>query len=254
MMTEFMKKRPALSNFPQVSLVIPCYNEEQRIVKGIKQLTTYLKQQSYRWEIILVDDGSSDNTYTLARKLLQKTPHQLLRHLQNRGKGAAIRTGIISAKGKYLIFTDIDMSTPITQLPKLLTSLKTHEVVIGVRRHPQSHVLVHQPKVRESLGHLFTKLTNLLVMPGIYDFTCGFKGFQKAAARQLFTRMKTQRWAFDAEILFLARKYGFKIAQIPVVWRDEPATKVNLWPDGLWALIDLLKIRLDDFVSASERS
>ncbi len=232
-----------------LSLVIPVYNEVKRLPKGLEQAIKYLNQQKYTWELIIVDDGSVDDTYELAGKLIKGNNNhcRLLRHDKNQGKGAAIRTGVLAASGKYVVFSDIDFSTPVTQLPKLLESLKTHQVAIGVRRHKDSQVKVHQKPLREFLGQCFTKLTNLMATPGIIDATCGFKGYQDTAAKKIFRQMRIERWAFDAEILFLAIKYKYKIAQIPVVWSNNSATKVNMLHDGIRSFIDLLKIRMDDY-------
>ncbi len=226
-----------------LSLVIPCFNEEKRLEKGLTYALTYLKSQPYEWELVCVDDGSTDRTGHLIRLASQNNPIKLLTHKVNQGKGAAIRDGMMAAKGKYVLFSDIDFSTPLTELPRFLSLLKDHDIVIGVRRHPQSRIKKHQPLHRESLGQVFTKLTNLLVAPGIYDFTCGFKGFRKSVGQHLFSLMKTDRWVFDAEVLFLAQKFEFKIAQVPVVWADNSATKVHLVHDSMEALVDLLRIR-----------
>jgi len=233
---------------PFLSVVIPCYNEEKRIVAGLTTLVLFLKKQNYSWKIVAVDDGSTDKTQLLLKKQLKGLPHQLLKHPQNRGKGRALRTGVLAATGKYIVFSDIDLSTPPDQLPQLLAALKTHDLAIGVRRHPKSRVIKHQPKLREFLGHIFTKLTNYLVVPQVIDVTCGFKGFRSHVGQHLFTQSKVDRWAFDAEILFLARKYAYSIAQIPVVWADNPATRVHLLQDGICALFDILYIRVGDML------
>lgn len=233
-----------------LSLVIPVFNEEKRIKKGITHAIIYLSKQSYTWEIIIIDDGSKDKTLKLAKSLLKNYRHSIFTHPKNQGKGAAIRDGMLLAKGNYLVFSDIDFSTPITELPKLIHTLKNCDVAIGVRRHPKSQVLVHQPKLRELLGQVFTLLTNVIATPGIYDVTCGFKGFQKSAAKKIFSAGKINAWAFDAENLFLARKYGFKIVQVPVVWADNSATKVKMMKDGVMAFADLTKIRFFDLLKA----
>lgn len=228
---------------PYLSLIIPCFNEEKRLPEGLEKAIAYLRKQPYLGEIIIVDDGSTDDTYHIAQELLRNYPHQLIQHKINQGKGAAIRTGVLSSKGKYLVFCDIDMSTPISEISELLTALKSHEVAIGVRRHKNSHVLKHQPWLRENMGQVFTKLTNLLVTPGIVDVTCGFKGFQREAALKLFKSAKIDRWAFDAEILYLARKSGYTIAQIPVAWSDNSSSKVKIIHDAFQSAIDILRIR-----------
>jgi dolichyl-phosphate beta-glucosyltransferase len=230
-----------------LSLVIPVYNETQRLSKGLKYALDYLSKQKYTWEVILVDDGSTDKTYFFAQKISKNISKcKILQHATNLGKGAAIRTGILYAQGKYILFSDIDFSTPITELPKLLKSLKNHQIAIGVRRHKNSRVMVHQKPLRELLGQCFTKLTSLVATPGIVDTTCGFKGYQNTIAKKLFTKMKIDRWAFDAEVIFLAQKYGYTIDQIPVIWSNDKATKVNMWQDGMRAFFDLLQIRAND--------
>lgn len=230
-----------------LSLVIPVYNEEKRIEEGLKKALRYLPRVSYTTEIVLVDDGSTDETLILANQLLNGFKNfQIIKQGQNLGKGAAIRRGVLNANGKYIVFSDIDFSTPITELPKLLDALKISDVAIGVRRHPNSNVTKHQPRVREFLGHIFTLMTNKLATPGIYDVTCGFKGYKKEAAKLLFSKARIAAWAFDAEILFLARKYKLKITQIPVTWADTKGTKVHMLGDGVRAFGDLVKIRMND--------
>lgn len=229
-----------------LSIVIPCYNEEKRIKAGLTQTLTFLRKQKYTWEIVLVDDGSKDKTQAFARQILKGFTYQLLTLPRNSGKGRAIKAGIEAARGKYIIFTDIDLSTPIDETVKLLSRLKTYDIAIGIRRHPKARVIRHQPLVREALGQVFTVLTNVLVTRGIYDVTCGFKGFRRVAAKSLFGLSCLNAWAFDAEILYLARKYGFRIAQIPVTWSDNRATKVHIFKDGLLALGDLFSIRWRD--------
>jgi dolichyl-phosphate beta-glucosyltransferase len=232
-------------NYPYaVSLIIPVYNESERLTEGLKKILRYLPRASYRSEIILVDDGSTDDTLALARSILASVKDKkILTHEKNKGKGAAIRTGMLEANGKYLIFSDIDFSTPITELTKILDGLKIADVVIGVRRHKDSHVLKHQPKLREALGQVFTKLTSELVTPGILDVTCGFKGYRSEAAKFLFKKSHVDRWAFDAEILFLAKKEKLKILQVPVTWSDTKGSKVHILSDGIGALVDIVKIK-----------
>ncbi len=227
-----------------LSVVIPCYNESGRIEKGLSTIIDYLKQQSYQSEVVLVDDGSTDKTRILAQELLKNFPqHKLLVKPVNQGKGRAIKSGMLGACGKFILFTDIDLSTPIAQLENLLKSLELNDIAIGVRRHKQAHILKHQSHLREFFGACFTKICNLLATPGIADATCGFKLFKQKAARRIFAKSMLDKWAFDAEILFLARKYNFSIAQIPVTWANDERTKVHLFQDGLQAFVDLLRIR-----------
>ena len=235
-----------------LSLVIPVFNEEKRVVAGLTSAVSYLKQKPYTWEIIVVDDGSTDATVAVAKKMLRGVPHELIQLNNNEGKGAAIKSGVLSACGKCILFSDIDFSTPLTELPAFFEALKKTDVAIGVRRHPRSEVIKHQPRLREFLGHIFTKLTNLIATPGIYDATCGFKMFSQDAAYTLFSHSRIKRWAFDAEILFLARKYNYTITQVPVVWSDNAATKVHVLRDGARAFIDLIYMRITDLMGNYE--
>ena len=230
-----------------LSLVIPVYNEHNRIEKGLATAVDYLKKSRYDSEIIIVDDGSSDYTKNLAEKCLKKFPHKkILQHSKNRGKGAAVRTGVLAASGKYILFSDIDFSTPLSELPKLLKELKNSDIAIGVRRDPRAKILKHQPFFREFLGNIFTRLANILVTPWISDTTCGFKAYRLDSAKKIFTISKIDRWAFDAEILFLAQKFRMKIAQVPVVWVNDAGTKVHIFADAARALYDIFRVRVYD--------
>lgn len=231
-----------------LSLVIPLYNEEKRLALALPAVVTYLKKQRYSSELVLVDDGSRDRTLEKVARIVAAVPHQILKSEINKGKGSALKRGILASRGECVVFSDVDFSTPITELPKLLSALRKHEVAIGVRRHKESRVLRHQSAIREYLGHVFTLLTNVIATPGIIDATCGFKGFQRKTAMKLFSKSKIGRWAFDAEVLFLARKYGCSVAQVPVVWSDNQGSKVHMVQDGVLAFADLLKIRLNDWI------
>lgn len=227
-----------------VTLIIPLYNESERIEEGLKKALRYLPRTSYRTELILVDDGSKDDTTQKATEMLKAYKHaKILSHSKNKGKGAAIKTGVKAASGKYVVFSDIDFSTPITEIVKLIDGLKVSDIVIGVRRDKKSLILKHQPKLRELLGQVFTKISNNLVTPGIVDATCGFKGFRNEVARDIFKRSRIERWAFDSEILFLAQKLDYSIRQVPVSWAHTEGTKVNMLIDGVQALSDIFKIR-----------
>lgn len=224
---------------PHLSLIIPIYNETRRLEKGLHHALAYLQSQSYSWEIILVDDGSTDNSAKLIPDQVS-----LIRTARNFGKGHAIRLGVEAAKGDYIFFSDIDFSVSLDHLPKFISQLKTHQVVIGSRRLSSSHITQHQPSIRESLGGGFTTLSNKILGLHHTDLTCGFKGFQAQVAKKLFSLQRLNGWAFDSEILFLAKKLGYTVAEIPVVWKNDPLTKVSLFKDILISLFSLIKIRL----------
>lgn len=231
-----------MSSKVKLSLVIPVYNETQRLKAGLHTAINYLQKQTYSWEIIVVDDGSLDKTARIARQFIP--PIHLLKTSRNFGKGHAIRTGVAAATGNYLIFSDIDFSVPITYLPKFLSALKTFDIVIGSRRLPTSHIARHQSLLRESLGRGFTKLSNWILGLNHSDLTCGFKAFRAKAVKDIFSRQKLNGWAFDSEILFLAKKLNYSVIELPVSWHNDPHTKVNLLRDTLISFLALFHIRL----------
>lgn len=231
-----------------ISYIVPLFNEEARIKHTFVQCKKLLQRTTTR-EIILIDDGSTDSTYARVIDFQKRTTTkkiQILRHRRNCGKGAAIRTGVKKASGSAIFFMDADFSTPISQIQIALRKLQTHDVVIGVRKHTQAEILVHQPMAREFLGHIFTQLSNYLLDMRIYDVTCGFKLFRKNSAKRIFSNAKIDRWAFDAEILFLAKLYGYRLFQIPVVWCNDARSKVTVLSDGIQSFLDLLRIRYYD--------
>jgi len=201
-----------------LSIVIPVYNEEERI-HNIKLILNFLKKKKFIWEIILVNDGSSDSTLKKIKKYQINEKINLISYKENRGKGFAIRKGMLASRGKYLLFLDIDLSTPIKEIDKFLPVLKKFPVVIGSRKIKGAKVLIHQQLLRETFGRMFTKMSQISTDVSVSDFTCGFKSFEKSAARKIFYKSKIDRWGFDAEILFLAKKFRYKIKEMPVNWK-----------------------------------
>lgn len=232
----------------KLSVIVPCYNEQNRFQSGFNHYFSYLKKQKYLWELIFVNDGSSDKTLELMRrKALGKRGIKVISYVQNRGKGYAIVRGIKSARGRYILFTDIDHSVPISTIESFFNYFKKgFQVVIGSRRVRGAKILVHQYPLRELLGRGFTFLVNILIYWGIKDATCGFKAFENRIAKKIFAKIKVYDWAFDAEILYLCKKYHFKLAQAPVAWSDVRGTKVSLRKDIARSLFGLIKIRWND--------
>ena len=231
-----------------LSLIIPAFNEEDRITKSIDHILRYLQSQPYSSEIIIVDDGSHDRTIDLVQERFGKHPEvRIHQQPRNLGKGAAVKQGMLLGNGEYLFFSDADLSVPIETLPGFLTQLENHfDVTIGTRRKAGAAIEVHQPFYRELLGRTYTTLSNLLLGLRVSDFTCGFKGFRREAARDLFSRQRLKNWSFDAEILYLAQLKGYRILEAPVTWRDDRATKVRLGRDIFMSFIELLQIRFYD--------
>lgn len=230
------------------SVIVPCYNEEKRFQKGFQHYYLYLSKQKYPWELILVNDGSRDNTLELMKKVALGKPRiKILSHQPNRGKGFAIVSAVKAATGKYILFTDLDHSVPIETIDSFYPYLeKGFDIVIGSRRVEGSKILVHQNFLRETLGRGFTLLVRFLIDFKIRDATCGFKAFENKVAKRIFEKITIYDWAFDAEIIFIAKKLKLKLAQAPVSWSDVRGTKVSLKKDILRSLMGLLKIRLND--------
>ena len=230
-----------------LSLVIPAFNEDRRIGQSLERILSFFRAQSYPFEIIVVDDGSTDRTVEVVRGLAASDPRLRVEpQPQNRGKGEAIRKGMLLAGGKYLFFSDADLSVPIEAVPDFLSRLEAgDDVAVGSRRIAGAVIEVHQPIHRELMGKVFTGLSNLILGLKLKDFTCGFKAFRRDAARELFSRQRLGGWSFDSEILYLAKSKGYRIAEVPVVWRNDEATKVRLGRDVVRSFVDLWNIRIN---------
>ena len=225
-----------------LSVVVPCFNEEARLAESLPLILEYLQKNHPDHEIVIVDDGSRDRTADVAATHGgDKT--RVLRLGVNRGKGAAVRVGMIASRGRRVLFTDADLSTPITELATLEAAMGPEiDVVVGSRALAASRVLVHQPWWRERLGRLFNNVIQALGAKGIKDTQCGFKLFRGKAAHAIFERVRIDRWAFDVEALMVARWLGFRIVEVPVLWRNSRDTRVSVWRDSLRTIWDLLRI------------
>lgn len=232
----------------KLSLVIPVYNEEKIIEKTLTEVLSYSEKEKYKWEIIIVDDGSRDRTASIVKGFNNK--HIRFFKLKfNEGKGAAIRAGVRVARGEFVLFTDADLSVPIHFADFFLAKLeKEGDVVIGSRRVEGSRIIKHQDTIREFLGRVFTSLSKIVTFTNISDFTCGFKAFKKEVALAIFSRTLLNRWAYDSEIIFLAKKFRYKIVEVPVDWKNRKESRVLMGSAIFTSLIDLLMIRVNDFL------
>jgi dolichyl-phosphate beta-glucosyltransferase len=228
-----------------LSIIIPAYNEEQRIGNTLCVIQAYLRRQLYSAEIIVVDDGSQDGTASLVRAFGTTPPSIcMFQNGRNRGKGFSVRQGFSHARGEYLLFSDADLSTPIDEAETLLAALQgSCDIAIGSRALPGSRVEVHQPWYREHMGRLFNVFVQALAVPGIHDTQCGFKCFRREAALAICQRMTAERFGFDVEMLYLARRFGYRVREVPVVWRNSPQSRVRVWRDSISMLNELLRIR-----------
>jgi dolichyl-phosphate beta-glucosyltransferase len=222
-----------------LSIVIPCYNEEERLPRTIEQIERYLEGKDLAYELILVDDGSTDGTRLVMDAAAERNRFVRLEALpQNRGKGRALAEGVAAATGSEVLVTDADLSTPIEELDKLQAALdKGAGVAIASRALRASRVEVSQPIYRVLMGKAFNLLVQVVLLPGIWDTQCGFKLFRAEVAHDAFGRLTTDGFGYDPEVLYRAKKRGVKIAEVPVVWRNSAPTKVS----PLKSSIDMFK-------------
>jgi dolichyl-phosphate beta-glucosyltransferase len=227
-----------------LSFIVPLYNEEARIRGAVRKIFEFQKKLPAGSEWIFVDDGSTDDTEVIARQELGAMPYRWVKFDSNQGKGAAVRAGILEAKGDFIFFTDADLSTPLDEYEKLLKAMKnSSDLAIGSRALPDSRILLRQSWVRETMGKIFNRIATLLTFKGISDSQCGFKGFRREAAKKLFGLQKIKRFSFDAEIVYLAQRLGLRVAEVPVTWINSPESRVRKIQDSLNMLFDLFRIR-----------
>ena len=244
-MSEAAPARPHGGERPDLSVVIPAYNEERRLPPSLRRIEAYLRQSKRHSELIVVDDGSTDGTAEAVDTLISEGLHlHMIRHGENKGKGAAVRTGILSATGRLVLFTDADLSTPIEDLERLVDALDAGaDVAIGSRAVDRSLIEVRQPFHRETMGRIFNVIVQAVLLPGLKDTQCGFKAFRAEAARELFRDMIATGFDFDPEILYRARRRGMKIAEVAVRWRNNPESRVSALRDSAGMFVSLFKVR-----------
>lgn len=238
---------------PEYSLIVPVFNETNRLYEGVTEILRFLDREKDLFELLVVDDGSVPevvetirNHKELARKLAvlaKKKQFRIIRLPENMGKGKAIAVGVREASGKEIIFSDVDCSVSPDVIPRFRKTLHRVDIAIGSRRLPESTIAVHQPWARESAGRIYTFLSNMICTTGVSDATCGLKAFRAPVAKDLFAKRKIDRWAFDTEILFLARTLGMTIEEVPVSWFNKSGSRVRL-SDTVRAFVDLLAIRM----------
>jgi dolichyl-phosphate beta-glucosyltransferase len=230
-----------------ISVVIAAYNEERRLPESLRRISAYLADKRLDHEIIVVDDGSTDRTTMMVEAMSAHIPSlRSMRYQCNRGKGYALRTGVLATRGDVVLVSDADLSTPIEELETLWPILAAGrcEVAIGSRALSLSRIIKKQPWWRQGMGKVFNRVIRLMVMDDFSDTQCGFKLFAGVIARKLFAEARVDRFAYDVEILALAKKNGFRIAEIPIRWLNAPGSKVHPIGDSLQMVLDLVRIRL----------
>ncbi|MFA5337250.1 MAG: dolichyl-phosphate beta-glucosyltransferase [Candidatus Omnitrophota bacterium] len=229
-----------------LSIVIPAYNEEKRLQSTLEKIYSYLKSKDYEYEVIVIDDGSSDKTaeVVLDSELNKAGKLVLLKNEKNKGKGFSIKKGILASRAEFVLFTDSDLSAPIEEADELFLSIQSgYDIVIGSRSIEGAEVRVHQPFYRELMGIFFNVLVQILVLKGFIDTQCGFKLFKGNVAKDIANELKIDRFGFDVEMLYLAQKKNYKIKEVPVIWLNSPTSKVNPVLDSWRMFIDLLSIK-----------
>ena len=229
-----------------LSIVIPAFNERNRLPRTVKEIREWCSRHYPLYEIIIVDDGSTDDTLDIARSYSESHERVYALARPHRGKGAAVREGMLNAAGKYVIFMDADGATPLGEIRKLLDKMEAgYHVAIGSRvvEDPKKTTVISSFH-RKFIGRIFAALVNFLAVPGIKDTQCGFKMFREDVTKTLFRLQRCDGFAFDVEILFLARKFSMNIAEVPVNWTNRSGSKVSLVADSFKMLKDILKIRM----------
>jgi glycosyltransferase involved in cell wall biosynthesis len=232
---------------PRFSIVIPCFNEEGRVSETLRVTIEYLAANAPESELIVVNDGSTDATGTVARKILSEAgiTTRLLENFPNRGKGAAVRSGLLAAREPIGLFSDADLSTPIEETPKLIGPIAKGEVDIafGSRALDRSLIGIHQPWRREQGGRVFNLLVRVATGLPFWDTQCGFKAFRLDVCRPILESAQINGFAFDVELLFLARRAGLRIREIPVRWNHAEGSKVSFFKDSLRMLREVIALR-----------
>ena len=226
-----------------LSIIIPAHNEAHRLPGTLDQIFEHLNQQSYTSEVLVVENGSQDNTFEIARDYTDRHSQLRVYHTDRRGKGLAIREGMLAAEGEYRFMCDADLSMPIQEVNRFLPpALNDFDIAIG-SREIQGAVRYNEPSYRHLLGRGYNTLIRSLALPGLQDTQCGFKCVRGAIAEAIFKRQTLTGWSFDVEVLFIARRLGYRIVEIPIPWYYNPDSKIRVVQDSIQMGLDLLTIR-----------
>jgi len=228
----------------QISIIVPSCNEEARLPASLELIAAYVSSQNRSTEVLVVDDGSNDRTAEVAASFADRIPNlRVLRNGENRGKGYSVRHGMQEARGEYVLFTDADLSAPIEEADKLLSALRQYDIAIGSRALNRGLIDVHESLFREFAGIIFNRIVRIVLWLPFVDTQCGFKAFRRERCRIIFEQQRIERFWFDPELLFLARRHGLKATEIPVRWSHSPATKINMMRDSIQMFVDVFTIR-----------
>ncbi len=245
-----------MSSKPHLSVIVPAYNEESNFKKGtIDEIPKYLSTQDYEYEILIVDDGSEDQTAALGEEFAKKYENVRIIKNPHEGKAETVKKGVEEAKGEYILFTDFDQATPIQEIEKLMTYFPQYDIVIGSRQLPGAK-REKEPFHRHLMGLVFNIIVQIIAVRGIWDTQAGFKCFKSDIAKNLFQKLKVYGkgkkvqgalvTAFDVELLFIAQKHKYKIKEVPIIWHHVSTTRVNPLKDSIRMFRDVVRIRLND--------
>ena len=235
---------------PRYSIVVPAYNEAERLGSSLERMLAYIEDSKWPAEVIVVNDGSSDQTAAVVKEFARHNPIvRLIDNPGNRGKGFSVRNGMLNASGQCLLFTDADLSSPIEEAPKLLAAIENGgaDVAIGSRYLRSELQTRKQPLHRRMLGRAFNLALRLILGLSYVDTQCGFKAFSRTAVNTIFPDVKIERWGFDPEILFLAKRYGLRVVEVPVSWAHDHRSKINPIRDGARMFGELMRVRMNSF-------
>jgi glycosyltransferase involved in cell wall biosynthesis len=232
---------------PLLSIIIPAYNEEIRLPISLNKVISFVETQSYDYEILIVENGSRDRTLEIARDFENRYPFVHALSEERAGKGLAVRRGMLEARGDYRFIADADLSMPINEITFFLPpGAPEYDIAIASREAPGAE-RIGEPAHRHWIGRMFNLLVRLITLPGIQDTQCGFKCFKSNVAEELFQEQTLEGWTFDVEILYIARKRGYRIIEIPINWYFNPGSRVNIFRDSVAMFLDLIRIRWNDF-------
>lgn len=235
---------------PRYSIVVPAYNEAERLGSSLSRMLAYVAESRWSAEIIVVNDGSRDQTAAVVAEFASRNPIvRLIENPGNRGKGYSVRNGMLNACGELLLFTDADLSSPIEEAPKLFTAIESGEADVAIgSRYLQSELQTRkQPVYRRMLGRTFNLALRAILGLSYIDTQCGFKAFSRNAVNTIFPSLKIERWGFDPEILFLAKRYGLRVEEVPVSWAHDHRSKIHPIRDGARMFWELMRVRLNSF-------
>jgi dolichyl-phosphate beta-glucosyltransferase len=227
----------------KISIIIPAYNEGKKVYESVSAIHAYMISEKFdNFEIIISNDGSKDDTLTWAENIKMQLDKIVVLNNQHKGKGAAVKAGMLSATGDYLIFTDADLSTPVDEISKMVDMLKNYKAVIGSRKEAESNILIKQPMHRRIMSNVYANLASKVIGKKFSDTQCGFKGFHKALANIVFSDLENEQWSFDVELLRMIVQMDIEIGVLPIKWRHEDNSKINSLFSPLKMFLDLIEI------------